>query len=301
MQGDFVSGFIEILKVFLLGIVEGITEWLPISSTGHMILVDEFVKLKADSDFMDIFLVVIQLGAILAVVLLFWNKIWPFHLKKTATTPFFKENKGIKAICNDYVYMKKIILWLKILVASLPAAVLGLAFDDQIDSMLTGDNRAYVVSATLIIYGVLFIIIENMNKRIKYTELDHISYKTAFFIGLIQCLALVPGTSRSGSTILGASLLGAGRTLAAEFSFFLSIPAMVGGSAIKLLKFFFDGNSFSSYEIFILLLGMAVAFIVSVLSIKFLMSFIKKHDFKAFGWYRIILGVVLIIYFVFNK
>lgn len=293
--------FIEILKVFLLGIVEGITEWLPISSTGHMILVDEFVKLKANAEFMDIFLVVIQLGAILAVVLLFWNKIWPFHLKKTKVEPFFKKSGGIKTLCNNYVYMDKIILWLKILVASLPAAVLGLAFDDQIDSMLTGDYRAYVVSATLIIYGILFIIIENMNKKVKYNELADINFKTAFFIGLIQCLALVPGTSRSGSTILGASLLGAGRTLAAEFSFFLSIPAMVGGSAIKLLKFFLDGNSFSSYEIFILLLGMAVAFVVSVLSIKFLMSFIKKHDFKAFGWYRIILGVILIIYFVLTK
>lgn len=293
--------FIEILKVFLLGIVEGITEWLPISSTGHMILVDEFVKLKANTEFMDIFLVVIQLGAILAVVLLYWNKIWPLHLKKTQVTPFFKETGGIKTFCNNYVYMDKIILWLKILVASLPAAVLGLAFDDQIDSMLTGDYRAYVVSATLIIYGIFFIIIENMNKKVKYTELSDINFKTAFYIGLIQCLALVPGTSRSGSTILGASLLGTGRTLAAEFSFFLSIPAMVGGSAIKLLKFFLDGNTFSSYEIFILLLGMAVAFVVSVLAIKFLMSFIKKHDFKIFGWYRIILGIILIAYFALTK
>ena len=292
---------IEILKVFLLGIVEGITEWLPISSTGHMILVDEFVKLKANTEFMDIFLVVIQLGAILAVVLLYWDKIWPFHLKKTQVEPFFKENSAIKTLCNNYVYMDKIILWLKILVASVPAAVLGLLFDDQIDSMLTGDYRAYVVSATLIIYGVLFIIVENMNKKVKYTELSHINFKTAFYIGLIQCLALVPGTSRSGSTILGASLLGTGRTLAAEFSFFLSIPAMVGGSGIKLLKFFLDGNTFTTYEIFILLLGMAVAFVVSVIAIKFLMSFIKKHDFKVFGWYRIILGVILIAYFALTK
>ena len=292
---------IEILKVFLLGIVEGITEWLPISSTGHMILVDEFVKLKANTEFMDIFLVVIQLGAILAVVLLYWDKIWPFHLKKTQVEPFFKENSAIKTLCNNYVYMDKIILWLKILVASVPAAVLGLLFDDQIDSMLTGDYRAYVVSATLIIYGVLFIIVENMNKKVKYTELSDINFKTAFYIGLIQCLALVPGTSRSGSTILGASLLGTGRTLAAEFSFFLSIPAMVGGSGIKLLKFFLDGNTFTTYEIFILLLGMAVAFVVSVIAIKFLMSFIKKHDFKVFGWYRIILGVILIAYFALTK
>ena len=281
----------------MLGIVEGITEWLPISSTGHMILVDEFVKLKADADFMDLFFVVIQLGAILAVVILFWNKIWPFHLKSTKVEPFFKEGGGVKTLINNYVYMDKVILWLKILVASVPAAVLGLAFDDQIDSMLTGDFRAYVVSAALIVYGVLFIIVENMNKKVRFTELSDITYKTAFFIGLIQCLALVPGTSRSGSTILGAALLGAGRTLAAEFSFFLSIPAMVGGSAIKLLKFFLDGNSFTGYEIFILLLGMAVAFVVSVLAIKFLLSFIKKHDFKVFGWYRIVLGIILIAYF----
>lgn len=298
---------LEYLKVILLGIVEGITEWLPISSTGHMILVDEFVRLKLSPEFMDIFLVVIQLGAILAVVILFWNKIWPFHLKGTKVTPFFKDkndlavDSGIKGICNKYVYMDKIILWLKILIASLPAAFIGLAFDDQIDMMLTGDFRAYVVSAALIIYGVLFIVIENMNKKVLYNDLNDISYKTALYIGLIQCLALIPGTSRSGSTILGASLLGAGRTLAAEFSFFLSIPAMFGASAIKLLKYFVEGNIFSSYEIVILLLGMAVAFIVSVLAIKFLLSFIKKHDFKAFGYYRIILGIILIFYFALTK
>ena len=298
---------LEYLKVILLGIVEGITEWLPISSTGHMILVDEFVRLKLSPEFMDIFLVVIQLGAILAVVILFWNKIWPFHLKGTKVTPFFKDkndlavDSGIKGICNKYVYMDKIILWLKILIASLPAAVIGLAFDDQIDMMLTGDFRAYVVSAALIIYGVLFIVIENMNKKVLYNDLNDISYKTALYIGLIQCLALIPGTSRSGSTILGASLLGAGRTLAAEFSFFLSIPAMFGASAIKLLKYFVEGNIFSSYEIVILLLGMAVAFIVSVLAIKFLLSFIKKQDFKAFGYYRIILGIILIFYFALTN
>lgn len=289
---------LEILKVFLLGIVEGITEWLPISSTGHMILVDEFVKLKARPEFMDIFLVVIQLGAILAVVILFWNKIWPFHLKKTQAAPFFKESSGVKKICNNYIYMDKIILWLKILIASLPAAVIGLLFDDQIDAMLTGDFRAYVVSATLIIYGILFILIENKSKKIRFEDLDSLTYKTALFIGLIQCLALVPGTSRSGSTILGATLLGASRTLSAEFSFFLSIPAMFGASAIKLLKFFLEGGSFSSYEIFILLLGMAVAFIVSVITIKFLLAFIKKHDFKAFGYYRIVLGILVLAYFI---
>jgi len=289
---------LEILKVFLLGIVEGITEWLPISSTGHMILVDEFVKLKTRPEFMDIFLVVIQLGAILAVVILFWNKIWPFHLKKTKSVPFFEENNGIKRLCNNYVYMDKIILWLKILIASVPAAVIGLLFDDQIDSMLTGDFRAYVVSAALIVYGILFILIENKNKKVKFDSLESLTYKTALFIGIIQCLALVPGTSRSGSTILGAALLGASRTLSAEFSFFLSIPAMFGASAIKLLKFFLDGGSFTSYEIFVLILGMVVAFIVSVITIKFLLSFIKKHDFKAFGYYRIVLGVLVLAYFI---
>lgn len=293
--------FLEVIKTVILGIVEGITEWLPISSTGHMILVDEWMKLNVRDEFMDIFLVVIQLGAILAVVILFWSKIWPFHLKSTAVQPFFKAQNGsicnMKRFCNNYIYMDKILLWVKILIASIPAAVIGLIFDDQIDAMLTGDLRAYIVSAALIVYGVLFIIIENMNKSVRVGDLDKMSYKTALLIGLIQCLALVPGTSRSGSTILGASLLGTSRTVAAEFSFFLSIPAMFGASAIKLLKFFIDGFSFTSYEIMILLIGCAVAFIVSVLAIKFLVSYIKRHDFKAFGYYRIILGLFVLIYF----
>lgn len=297
------ENIVTILKTALLGIVEGITEWLPISSTGHMILVDELLPLGLRKEFMDIFLVVIQLGAILAVVILFWNKIWPFHLKKTKVEPFFSEEKpcGVKKLCNSYIYMDKIILWIKILIASIPAAVLGLVFDDQIDELLTGDIRAYVVAATLIIYGILFIVIESMKKREKITDTDTIPYSTAFFIGLIQCLALVPGTSRSGSTILGAVLLGLGRTAAAEFSFFLSIPAMVGGSAIKLLKFILDGNSFTMYELTILAIGSIVAFIVSVLAIKFLLSYIRKHDFKAFGWYRIVLGVVVLGYFLIAK
>lgn len=293
---------INLLKSILLGIVEGITEWLPISSTGHMILVDELFPLDVRSEFLDIFLVVIQLGAILAVVIMFWNKIWPFHTKKTVAEPFFKSENGsvgkIKQFCNNYIFIDKILLWVKILIASIPAAILGLAFDNEIDQLLTGDLRAYVVASTLIIYGAFFIIIESINKREKISDVNSIPYSTALFIGMIQCLALVPGTSRSGSTILGAMLLGLGRTASAEFSFFLSIPAMFGASAIKLLKFFIDGYSFKSEELIILAVGCAVAFVVSVLAIKFLLSYIRKHDFKAFGWYRIILGIIVLGYFI---
>ena len=277
----------EIIKTVILGIVEGITEWLPISSTGHMILVDEFMQLKVRPEFMDIFLVVIQLGAILAVVILFWSKLWPFRIKR-------QQGESI-------VDTNKILLWVKILIASIPAAIIGLAFDDQIDEMLTGDARAFVVAGALIVYGILFIIIENLKKKETLTDLNKMSYKKALYIGLIQCLSLVPGTSRSGSTILGASLLGTSRTVAAEFSFFLGIPAMFGASAIKLLKFFADGLSFNTAEIIILLVGCAVSFIVSILAIKFLVSYIKKHDFKAFGVYRIILGIAVIAYFAINK
>ena len=277
----------EIIKTVILGIVEGITEWLPISSTGHMILVDEFMQLKVRPEFMDIFLVVIQLGAILAVVILFWSKLWPFRFKRQAGETF--------------VDADKILLWVKILIASIPAAIIGLAFDDQIDEMLTGDARAFVVAGALIVYGILFIIIENLKKKETLTDLNKMSYKKALYIGLIQCLSLVPGTSRSGSTILGASLLGTSRTVAAEFSFFLGIPAMFGASAIKLLKFFSDGLSFTTDEIIILLVGCVVSFVVSILAIKFLVSYIKKHDFKVFGVYRIILGVAVIAYFVINK
>lgn len=294
---------LDIIKSIILGIIEGITEWLPISSTGHMILADELIHLNTSDAFKDMFLVVIQLGAILAVVLLFWNKLWPFHLKKTQVTPYFKSenNKklgGFFRFCNNYVFVDRFILWFKILVASVPAAILGLLFDDQIDAMLTGDGRAYVVATALIVYGVLFIIIESLKIKGKVKDLGDLSYRTALFIGLIQCLALVPGTSRSGSTILGAMLLGLSRTAAAEFSFFLSVPAMVGGSGIKVLQYFADGNTFSGTEIAILLVGMLSAFVVSVLAIKFLLSYIRKHDFKAFGYYRIILGIIVIVYFL---
>lgn len=289
---------IEIFKTIILGIIEGITEWLPISSTGHMILVDEFLKLKVSDEFKDLFLVVIQLGAILAVIILFWKKIWPFHTKSAQIKPFFKEDNTIKRLCNNYVHIDKIILWIKILIASLPAAFIGLKFDDEIEEMLVGDSRAYVVASTLIIYGILFIIIEYVNKKEKHTNLDKLPFSTALFIGLIQCLALIPGTSRSGSTILGAMLLGTSRIVATEFSFFLSIPAMVGASAIKIFKYFNEGNTFNSDELIILIVGMVVAFAVSVLAIKFLVSYIKKHDFKAFGYYRIVLGIIVLGYFL---
>lgn len=291
----------EIIKSIILGIIEGITEWLPISSTGHMILFDEFITLNTSDAFKDMFFVVIQLGAILAVIWLFWNKLWPFHLKKTQVKPYFKKENSITRFCNNYVYVDRFILWFKILIASVPAAVLGLMFDDQIDAMLTGDIRGYIVASALIVYGILFIIIENMKIKGKVEDLGVLTYRTAFFIGLIQCLALVPGTSRSGSTILGAMLLGLSRTAAAEFSFFLSVPAMVGGSGIKVLQFFADGNTFSGSEIAILIVGTVTAFIVSVLAIKFLLSFIRKHDFKAFGYYRIVLGIVVILYFALTK
>ncbi len=289
---------LDYLKSFVLGIIEGITEWLPISSTGHMILFDEFITLNTSNAFKDMFFVVIQLGAILAVIILFWNKLWPFHLKKTVVKPFFKETNTFTKFCNNYVFVDRFILWFKIALASVPAAILGLCFDDQIDAMLTGDFRAFVVAGALIIYGILFIIIESLHLKGKFNDLGTLSFKTAFFIGAIQCLALVPGTSRSGSTILGAMLLGLSRTAAAEFSFFLSVPAMVGGSGIKVLKYLLDGNWFSFSEIIILIVGTLTAFIVSVLAIKFLLSFIRKHDFKAFGYYRIVLGIIVIAYFL---
>ncbi len=293
----------EIIKTVILGIVEGITEWLPISSTGHMILVNKIAPLDVSEEFMDLFLVVIQLGAILAVVFLYWSKLWPFHLKRTQVKPFFKEEGkavGFKRVCNNYVHVDKILLWVKIFIASIPAAILGLKFDKQIEAMLVDDDiNAYVVSGALIVYGILFIVIENLRKKEKITDLNKMPYRTALYIGLIQCLSLVPGTSRSGSTILGASLLGTSRTVAAEFSFFLGIPAMFGASAIKLIDFFSEGLSFTSQEIIILIVGCVVSFVVSILAIKFLVSYVKKHDFKAFGVYRIILGIAVIAYFAF--
>lgn len=269
---------LEWLKVLLLGIVEGLTEWLPISSTGHMILVNEFIQLNVSKEFMEMFLVVIQLGAILAVVVLYFWKLWPF------TTP----SKG-------WIKKDTWSLWFKVIVAVLPAALIGIPFDDQIDALF---YNYQTVAATLIIYGVLFIIIENRNRHRTpvITTFQELSYSTALLIGAFQVLSLIPGTSRSGATILGAMLLGTSRYIAAEFSFFLAIPVMFGASLLKLVKF---GFNFTGTEIAILLVGMLTAFVVSILAIKFLMSYIKKNDFKAFGWYRIVLGILVILYFVF--
>ena len=269
---------IEILKAILFGIVEGITEWLPISSTGHMILLNEFVTLNVSDDFWEMFLVVIQLGAILAVVLLYWNKIFPFHFKE-------------KPVVQKDVF----VLWFKILVACIPAAVIGLAFDDVFDALF---YNPWCVAIALIVFGIAFIVIENRNKGAKprINELDQISYKTALIIGLFQLIAAVfPGTSRSGATIVGALLIGVSRTVAAEFTFFLAIPVMLGASLLKLLKF---GFQFTGPEAVILLVGMIVAFVVSVVVIRFLMGYIKKHDFKVFGWYRIVLGIAVLAYFM---
>ena len=269
--------FIEIFKAIILGVIEGITEWLPISSTGHMILADEFIKLNTTPAFKEMFFVVVQLGAIMAVVVLFWNKLFPVS---------FKDKVTIKKETID--------LWLKVIVAALPAAVIGLAFDDLLDALF---YNYQTVALMLIIYGVLFIVIENRNRnrRAKVETLEALTYKTALLIGVFQVLALIPGTSRSGATIIGAILLGTSRYVAAEFTFFLAIPVMFGASLLKLLKF---GLVFTSAELTILLVGMVVAFAVSILAIKFLMGYIKKHDFKVFGYYRIILGVIVLAYFL---
>ena len=281
---DFI---IEILKVIFLGIVEGITEWLPISSTGHMLLVDEFIKMNVSSDFKEMFFVVIQLGAILAVVVMFWNKMWPF---KTKDTEDGINKKG--SILKKDIWS----LWFKVVVACIPGAVVTIAFDDFIEAHL---HTPTVIAITLIFYGIAFIIVERWNKTRtpKINNLSDITYKTAFIIGLFQVLSIIPGTSRSGSTIIGSLLIGVSRVAAAEFTFFLAVPVMFGLSFIKLLKF---GLSFTAAELSILLVGMAVAFFVSLLVIKFLMGYIKKHDFQIFGWYRIILGAVVLVYFLFR-
>lgn len=269
---------IEILKAILFGIVEGITEWLPISSTGHMILLDEFIHLGVSDEFYKLFQVVIQLGAILAVIVMYFKTIFPWGFKKT--------KQDTKDTLN---------LWGKILVACIPAAIIGLLFDDWLDEHL---YNSITVSITLIIYGILFIVIEIFNKKreFKINDITEMSLSTALIIGCIQLLALIPGTSRSGVTILGAMLIGCNRTVSAEFSFFLSIPVMLGASLLKAVKFFMD-NTITTDQIIFLLVGVVVAFIVSMLVIKFLMKYIKKHDFKIFGIYRIILGIILIILF----
>lgn len=267
---------IEMIKVFIIGVVEGITEWLPISSTGHMLLVDEFLRLNMSEEFKEMFFVVIQLGAILAVVVIFWSKMWPFD---------FKSKQVIKKDTFS--------LWFKVVVACIPAGILGVLFDDFLEANF---GTPLMISLMLILYGILFIVVENWNKKRtpRVGALSDITYRTAFIIGAFQALSLIPGTSRSGATIIGALLIGVSRIAAAEFTFFLAVPSMIGASLFKLLKFGFD---FTAAEMMVLLFGMVVAFAVSIFAIKFLMGYIKKHDFKVFGLYRIVLGIVVIAYF----
>lgn len=277
--------FIEIIKVVFLGIVEGITEWLPISSTGHMLLVDEFIHIDASESFKEMFFVVIQLGAIIAVIIYFWKKMFPFQLRDRS-----------KPVIRKDVFS----IWFKVVVACIPGTVVTLLFDDFIEAHL---HTPVVIAAALIFYGVAFIFVESGSKggkrvapgRLSAKTIDDISYKTALAIGLFQMLSIIPGTSRSGSTIIGALIIGVSRVAAAEFSFFLAVPVIIGLSGIKLLKF---GLTFSSSELVILLVGMLTAFVVSMLAVRFLMAYIKKHDFKAFGVYRIVLGAIVLAYFL---
>lgn len=273
--------FLNILNAVIFGIVQGITEWLPISSTGHMILLDQFMTLAQDKSFRDLFFVVIQFGSILAVVTLYFHKLNPFSPRKSS-----EEKKDTWT------------MWLKVMMGCVPAAIIGLLFDDLI---MENTYNWYVVAATLIIYGVLFIIIESRNKRPLVTSIDAMPYRMALLIGAFQVLAMIPGTSRSGATILGAVILGAGRNVAAEFSFFLAVPVMLGASALEILKYFLDYGLFSGEQWAILIVGMVVAYVVSIFAIRFLMDYIRRHDFKAFGYYRIVLGVLVILYFAITN
>ncbi len=277
------EGLIEILKAVLFGIVEGITEWLPISSTGHMILLNEFVHMQVRQEFWDMFLVVVQLGAILAVVVLYWNKIFPFDF-----------SRGAKSVVKTDIF----VMWFKIVAACIPAAVVGVCFDELLEKYLYNPTT---VAVMLILFGIGFLVIENGNrgKKARVRNLKKLTYRDALIIGLFQLVAAVfPGTSRSGATILGGLMIGVSRTVAAEFTFFLAIPVMLGASLLKIVKF---GFAFTGNELAILFVGMAVAFAVSVAVIRFLMGYIKKHDFKAFGWYRIVLGVLVLLYFYVLK
>lgn len=267
----------ELLKVIILGIVEGITEWLPISSTGHMLLVDEMLQLNASAEYKEMFFYVIQLGAILAVIVLFWKKMLP--LKKDATGHVSVDKKTIST-------------WCKVVVACIPGGVAAILLDDWIEAHL---HTPFVIALMLIIYGIAFLVIERRGKTPRIHEMEEIDYRTALYIGLFQVLSMIPGTSRSGATIVGALLIGVSRVAAAEFTFFLAVPVMLGMSALKILKF---GLAFSAPELYMMLLGMAVAFVVSLLVIRFLMNYIKKHDFQIFGWYRIILGVIVVLWAV---
>ena len=271
--------FLEFLKVLLFGIVEGYTEWLPISSTGHLILVEDIVKLNQPEAFWSVFLVVIQLGAILAVIFLYWSKLWPFSSKKS---PMQKRNTWI--------------LWSKIILACIPAAVVGLPLDDFLDAHLYNST---VVALMLILYGAIFIWMENRNQGMEFPiqKTGELSYRTALLIGAFQCLSLIPGTSRSGATIIGAMLLGCARPVAAEFSFFLGIPVMCGASLLRIVKYLLQEGAFTGEQWIIMLLGMLISFLVAVVTIRYLMSYIRKHDFKIFGYYRIVLGVIVLVFF----
>ncbi len=277
------ENLIELLKAVLFGVVEGITEWLPISSTGHMILLNEFVHMQVRQEFWDMFLVVVQLGAILAVVILYWNKIFPFDFSRQA-----------KSVIRTDIFM----MWFKIVAACVPAAVVGIFFDEFLEKYL---YNPVTVAIMLILFGIGFLIIENGNKgkKARVRSLKKLTFQDALIIGLFQLIAAIfPGTSRSGATILGGLMIGVSRTVAAEFTFFLAIPVMLGASLLKIVKF---GFAFEGNEIMILLVGMVVAFVVSVAVIRFLMGYIKKHDFKAFGWYRIVLGALVLVYFFLIK
>ncbi len=278
--------FIEILKAILFGIIEGITEWLPISSTGHMILLNEFVKLDVSEAFYSMFQVVIQLGAILAVVVIFWNKLWPFG-RKNNEKPL--SDKGIGSFIKTDIF----VLWFHILVSCVPAAIIGVLFDEFFEELFYNYTT---VAIMLILFGIAFILVENWNKSRtpKINTIADITYTTALLIGIFQVIAAIfPGTSRSGATIVGALLIGVARTAAAEYTFYLAVPVMLGASLLKLVKFGFD---FSTMEIVILVVGMAVAFLVSMFVIRFLLGYIRKHDFKVFGWYRIVLGIIVLAY-----
>lgn len=275
--------FIEILKAIFIGIVQGITEWLPVSSTGHMIIANEFIRLDVSDGCWNLFEVITQLGSILAVIILFFNKLNPWSKNKS---PEMKK--------------KTWSLWAKVIVAVLPAAVIGVLFEDVLDEYL---YNFITVAATLVIYGILFIVIEriNKNKQMKYEDVYDIDYPTAIKIGCFQVLSLIPGTSRSGSTILGASTVKVSRTAAAEFSFFLAIPVMLGASALKVLKFILDGLTLNVTEIVVLISGTLTAFIISLFVVKLLMTFVKNHSFECFGWYRIGLGIILITYYIIKN
>ena len=277
--------FVDILKTIFLGIVEGITEWLPVSSTGHLILADEFIQLGVTDAFKEMFDVVIQLGAILAVVVMFWHKLWPFQNDRSA--------QGLARWCREDVWQ----MWFHVLAAVLPSVVIGLPLDDWLTQHF---HNPPVIALMLILYGVLFIWMENTigKQRPRVRRIDQINYRIALFIGAFQVLSLIPGTSRSGATILGAMIIGCSRTIAAEFTFFLAVPTMFGASLLKIVKFLLESETgFSGQEIVILLVGMVTAFVVSLACIRFLMNFVKKHDYKVFGWYRIVLGVLVLGYF----